>query len=106
MPGKLQFYKELAEQTIHRITGSFQSWTGFLVTAARLYKYPFHEQLMVYAQRPEATACAEYDLWNNTMRRYVRRGSQGIALIDTSGDSPRLRYVFDVSDTGGGEPRQ
>ncbi len=103
MPSKLQFCKELAEQILLRITGSYQTWTGFLVAAARLYKYPFHEQLMIYAQRPEATACAEYDLWNYTMRRCVRRGSQGIALIDTSGDNPRLRYVFDVSDTGGGE---
>ncbi len=103
MPNKLQFYSDLAEQTARQVTGSFQAWTGFLTTAARLYKYPFHEQLMIYAQRPEATACADYELWNNTMHRYVRRGSRGIALIDTSGDQPRLRYVFDVSDTGGGE---
>ncbi len=103
MPNKLQFYSQMAEQTAQRVTGSFQSWTGFLTTAARLYKYPFHEQLMIYAQRPEATACADYELWINTMHRYVRRGSRGIALIDTSGDRPRLRYVFDVSDTGGGE---
>ena len=103
MPSKLPFYAQMAEQTAQRVTGSFQEWTGFLTTAARLYKYPFHEQLMIYAQRPEATACADYELWNNTMHRYVRRGSRGIALIDTSGDNPRLRYVFDVSDTGGGE---
>ena len=103
MPSKLQLYAQLADQTAQQITGSLQAWTGFLSTAARLYKYPFHEQLMIYAQRPEATACADYELWNNTMHRYVRRGSRGIALIDTSGDSPRLRYVFDVSDTGGGE---
>ena len=103
MPNKLQFYSEMAEQTARQVTGSFQAWTGFLTTAARLYKYPFHEQLMIYAQRPEATACADYALWNNTMHRYVRRGSRGIALINTSGDTPRLRYVFDVSDTGGGE---
>ncbi len=73
---------------------------GFLTTASRLYKYPFHEQLMIYAQRPDATACAEYDLWNEKMGRYVRRGSKGIALVDDSGDRPRLRYVFDISDTG------
>ena len=103
MPTKLQFYAEMADQTAQQLTGSLQEWTGFLTTAARLYKYPYHEQLMIYAQRPEATACADYDLWNKTMRRYVRRGSQGIALIDTSGDNPRLKYVFDVSDTGGGE---
>ena len=55
---------------------------------------------MIYAQRPDATACAEYDLWNEKMGRYVRRGSKGIALVDDSGDRPRLRYVFDISDTG------
>ena len=101
--GKYQYYAQMADQTARQLTGSLQAWTGFLATAARLYKYPYHEQLMIYAQRPEATACADYDLWNKTMRRYVRRGSQGIALIDTSGDNPRLKYVFDVSDTGGGE---
>ena len=103
MPSKLQLYAQLAEQTARQITGSLQAWTGFLAAAARLYKYPYHEQLMIYAQRPEATACADYELWNNTMHRYVRRGSRGIALIDTGSDKPRLRYVFDVSDTGGGE---
>ncbi len=103
MPSKLQFYTEMADHVAGCLTGSFQDWTAFLTTAARLYKYPFDEQLMIYAQRPEATACAEYDLWNDQMRRYVRRGSKGIALIDASGDRPRLRYVFDVSDTGGRE---
>lgn len=103
MQSKLQFYAQMADQTAQQLTGSLQAWTGFLTTAARLYKYPYHEQLMIYAQCPEATACADYDLWNKTMRRYVRRGSQGIALIDTSGDNPRLKYVFDVSDTGVGE---
>ena len=103
MPAKLQFYAQMADQTAEQITGSYQQWTAFLTTAARLYKYPYHEQLMIFAQRPEATACAEYDLWNNRMRRYVQRGSRGIALIDTTGDYPRLRYVFDVSDTSGRE---
>ncbi len=93
----------MAESVASGLTGSYQRWTAFLTTAARLYKYPFPEQMMIFAQRPDATACAEYDLWNNTMRRYVRRGSKGIALIDDSGDVPRLRYVFDVSDTGGRE---
>ena len=100
MTNKMQFYAQMAEDAAKQITGSREQWTAFLRTAARLYKYPYHEQLMIFAQRPDATACAEYDLWNNTMRRYVRRGSKGIALIDTSGDRPRLRYVFDVSDTG------
>ena len=100
---KRQFYSELAAKTAVEITGSYQGWTAFLTTAARLYKYPYHEQLLIFAQRPDATACADYDLWNNQMRRYVRRGSKGIALIDTTGDNPRLKYVFDVADTGGRE---
>ena len=103
MPSKLQMYEQMADHTAKQITGSFGEWTAFLETAGRLYKYPFHEQLMIFAQKPNATACAEYDLWNNQMGRYVRRGSKGIALIDTSGDNPRLKYVFDVSDTGGRE---
>ena len=100
---KLAAYAQLAEETAGRITHSHQEWTGFLQTAARLYKYPYHEQLMIYAQRPEATACAEYEIWNKAMRRYVRRGSRGIALIDTASDMPKLRYVFDIADTGGRE---
>ena len=103
MPNKLQAYAELAERTARQITGSHLAWTAFLTTAARLYKYPYNEQLMIYMQRPEATACAEYDFWNEKMGRYVRRGSTGIALIDASGYKPRLKYVFDVSDTGGKE---
>lgn len=100
MPSKAEFYRQMAEQVSTRLVGSWQEWTAFLSTAARLYKYPFHEQMMIYAQRPDATACAEYDLWNDKMGRYVRRGSKGIALVDDSGDKPRLRYVFDISDTG------
>ena len=100
MPTKAEQYAQMAEKVAVQLTGSWQEWAGFLTTAARLYKYPFHEQLMIYAQRPDATACAEYDLWNDRMGRYVRRGSKGIALVDDSGDLPRLRYVFDISDTG------
>jgi len=99
MPSKAEFYRQMAEQVSTRLVGSWKEWTAFLTTAARLYKYPFHEQMMIYAQRPDATACAEYDLWNEKMGRYVRRGSKGIALVDDSGDRPRLRYVFDISDT-------
>ncbi len=99
----MQFYAEQAERTARQITGSHLAWTAFLTTAARLYKYPYNEQLMIYMQRPEATACAEYDFWNEKMGRYVRRGSTGIALIDATGYKPRLKYVFDVSDTGGKE---
>ena len=100
MPSKTEFYRQMAEQVSTQLVGSWKEWTAFLTTAARLYKYPFHEQMMIYAQRPDATACAEYDLWNEKMGRYVRRGSKGIALVDDSGDRPRLRYVFDISDTG------
>ena len=100
MPTKAEMYAQMADKVATQLVGSWQEWTAFLTTAARLYKYPFHEQMMIYAQRPDATACAEYDLWNEKMGRYVRRGSKGIALVDDSGDRPRLRYVFDISDTG------
>ena len=103
MPSKLQTYMQMADEAQRQITGSYRGWTGFLTTAARLYKYPYAEQVMIHAQRPDATACAEYDFWNEKMGRYVRRGSKGIALIDSSSERPRLRYVFDVSDTGGRE---
>jgi N12 class adenine-specific DNA methylase/adenine-specific DNA methylase len=96
----MQALAQMADHAATQITASHESWTDFLKTAARLYKYPYHEQLMIFAQRPDATACAEYELWNEKMRRYIRRGSKGIALIDASGDRPRIRYVFDVSDTG------
>lgn len=103
MPTKLQIYSELAEITSRQLTDSTENWTSFLTTAARLYKYPYHDQLMIYAQRPDAAACADFETWNKRMGRYVRRGSKGIALIDTNGDTPKLRYVFDVSDTGARE---
>ena len=99
----VQSILQLIDSTTEQITRSKQNWTAFLRTAAQLYKYPYAEQVMIYAQRPDAKACAEYDLWNRRMGRYVRRGSKGIALIDSSGDRPRLRYVFDISDTGGRE---
>ena len=100
MASKLQEYRRMSEEAQRQLTGSLERWQSFLTTASRLYKYPYHEQVMIHAQRPDATACAEYDVWNNTMGRFVRRGSKGIALIDTRGDRDRLRYVFDVSDTG------
>jgi N12 class adenine-specific DNA methylase len=100
MASKLQEYRRMSEEAQRQLTGSLERWQSFLATASRLYKYPYHEQVMIHAQRPDATACAEFEVWNNTMRRYVQRGSKGIALIDTSGDRERLRYVFDVSDTG------
>lgn len=92
MPSKLQTYMQMADEAQRQITGSYRGWTGFLTTAARLYKYPYAEQVMIHAQRPDATACAEYDFWNEKMGQYVRRGSKGIALIDSSGERPRLRY--------------
>lgn len=101
MPTKAQAFAQLAEHTAERLTSSLANWTGFLTTVGRLYKYPYHEQLMIYAQRPDATACADYELWNDKMNRFVRRGSTGIALLDPTGDTPKLKYVFDVSDTGG-----
>ena len=101
MPTKAQMYAQMAEEAARQVTGSRENWTSFLATAARLYKYPYHEQLMIHKQRPEATACAEYDFWNDRMGRYVKRGSKGIALVVYEGDQPRLRYVFDVADTGG-----
>lgn len=103
MADKYETISQLTTDTAEKLTGSYQEWTAFLTTAARLYKYPFLEQVMIYAQRPEATACADYDVWNRRMRRYIRRGSAGIALIDNSGNRPALRYVFDITDTGGGE---
>ena len=100
MSQKALYYAQLAEDTARRLTGNWERWAGFLATAGRLYKYPYPDQLMIYAQRPDATACASYDVWNDRMNRYVRRGSKGIALLDDAGDRLRLRYVFDLADTG------
>ena len=100
MSSKTEEYLALAQRTANGLTRYWESWTDYLTTASRLYKYPFADQLMIYAQRPDATACADYDVWNNRMNRYVRRGSKGIALLDESSGYPRLHYVFDVSDTG------
>ena len=100
MSSKTEEYLALAQRTANGLTRYWEIWTDYLNTASRLYKYPFSDQLMIYAQRPDATACADYDIWNNRMNRYVRRGSKGIALLDESSGFPRLHYVFDVSDTG------
>ena len=100
MPSKTEEYLALAQQTAKELTRYWENWTDYLTTASRLYKYSFADQLMIYAQRPDATACASFDIWNNRMNRYVRRGSKGIALLDQSSSVPRLHYVFDVSDTG------
>ena len=100
MPNKTQEYLNLAQQTAKELTRYWENWTDYLTTASRLYKYSYADQLMIYAQRPDATACASFDLWNDRMNRYIRRGSKGIALLDQSSSVPRLHYVFDVSDTG------
>ena len=100
MSSKTEEYLALAQRTANGLTRYWESWTDYLTTASRLYKYSFADQLMIYAQRPDATACADYDVWNSRMNRYVRRGAKGIALLDESSGFPRLHYVFDVSDTG------
>ena len=100
MPTKVQAYVEMANETAVSITQDAEAWMQFLRHSARFYKYSFNDQLLIYAQRPEATACASYEIWNNTMHRYVRRGAKGIALITPTDNGTRLRYVFDVADTG------
>ena len=97
---KARRYADILAGAPEYVTGRQDEWKAFLTTAARNYKYPYYDQLMIYLQRPEATACAEYDFWFDTMHRYVKRGAKGIALVDNEGDSPKLRYVFDVADTG------
>ncbi|MCQ2475519.1 MAG: hypothetical protein MJ173_06390 [Clostridia bacterium] len=82
MPNKYEEYYKLAKRTEENLTRSKSNWTAFLDTAARVYKYPYSEQLLIFAQRPEATACAEFSVWNDTMNRYIKRGSKGIALLD------------------------
>lgn len=100
MATKLQKVSALSRDTMNRLTHSTDEWLRFLDSAAWLYKYPWHEQVMIYAQRPDATACAPIELWNSPrFKRWVNKGAKGIALIDDSGDRTRLRYVFDVSDT-------
>ena len=97
---KIDDYVQLAAQITREISADGERWRSFLQTASTLYKYSFYDQMMIYAQRPDATACASFELWTNTMRRYVRRGAKGIALLDMTGDVPRYHYVFDAADTG------
>ena len=97
---KIDDYVQLAAQTAREISADGETWRSFLQTASTLYKYGFYDQMMIYAQRPDATACASFELWTNTMRRYVRHGAKGIALLDMTGDVPRYHYVFDAADTG------
>ena len=88
----------LAKETARSIGENKESWMNYLDVASRLYKYPFEDQILIYAQRPDATACAPLEMWNEKMFCWVNRGAKGIALIDQESDYPRLRYVFDVSD--------
>ena len=99
-PDKITSITALGNDALSRATDNYAEWTGLLRTMSRNYKYDFADQILIHAQRPDASACAEYDVWTERMGRYVRRGAKGIALVDYSGDAPRLRYVFDVSDTG------
>ena len=100
MARKLTLISELAGQTTRDITHDVEGWKQYLTTAARIYKYRFDEQLLIFAQRPDATACAEMETWNEKMRRWVKPGSKGIALIrEDKYGKPRLEYVFDVADT-------
>ncbi len=95
---KYQMISAIAEETAGRIVKNEEEWTRYLTTASRLYKYPFEEQMLIYAQRPDATACASLETWNEKMNCWVNRGAKGIALLDTESERPRLKYVFDVSD--------
>ncbi|MBR0281595.1 MAG: hypothetical protein IJQ81_08390 [Oscillibacter sp.] len=92
-------YAELIERTARRITNSLADWTAFLAFAGRLYKYPFDQQLMIYAQRPNAVACAPETLWTKRMKRRIREGCLSVPVVDNTGTTPVLRYVFDLSDT-------
>ena len=96
---KINEIMSLLEETAQRASASPKDWMNYLDTAARLYRYPFRDALLIHAQRPDAFACAELDVWNRSMNRWVNRGARGIALIDERGDQPRLRYVFDIRDT-------
>jgi len=98
---RISNYVQLAGKTASDVTSSWQDWTAFLKTAARLYRYSFTDQLLIHAQNPTASACADYDTWYRRMRWYVKRGSKGIALVDVQSDGrPNLRYVFDIKNTG------
>ena len=92
-------YSELAEKTSRELTHSVNEWCLFLKSQAKLYKYPYADQLMIYAQRPDASLCLTFDEWTQTMNRYIHKGAKGIGLVDYTGDTPKMKYVFDISDT-------
>ena len=100
MATKLQDYIQLADNAASQVTKNAENWAGFLNTASRLYRYSFPDQLMIHAQNPKASACAEFDLWSRRMNRHIRRGSKGIGLVGFNQNGyPRIRYVFDIADT-------
>ena len=92
--------RELAQQNARYVSNSPQDWMSYLDVAARLYRYSFTDTLLIHAQRPDATACAELELWNQKMSRWVNRGAKGIALLDDTGPRTKLRYVFDIAEIG------
>lgn len=96
---KTTHYAAMAEEAIHEVVQNQDTWKNFLRTAASFYKYPFLEQVMIHKQRPNATACADYNFWNNRWNRSIRAGSKGIGLVSYENNKPKLRYVFDVADT-------
>jgi hypothetical protein len=96
---KYERISELSERLTLEIPRDAAGWAGFLATAAAMYTDPWADQVMIHAQRPDAAACADMRTWNETFGRYVKRGARGIALIDRDSHAPRLRYVFDISDT-------
>ena len=99
MPTKAEMYRQMADHATQNLTAKIKDWSRFLVLAGQFYKYRFMDQVMIYTQRPAATACAEFDLWNNRMGRRIRAGSKGIALLRYRDGRIFLRYVFDVADT-------
>ena len=102
MPNKYQLINEMARETLKDITSKPENWIKFLDTASSNYKYDFNEQVLIYAQKPDATACAEIDIWNRRLKRWVTKGAKGIALISLQNGRNILRHVFDISDTYSG----
>ena len=103
MNDKLIYYQNLAAKTVKEIYSGSDYWMTFLNTASKMYKYPFADQILIHVQMPEATACAEYRIWNDTMHRYIKKGSRGIALLTETDAGIGLRYVYDISCTGTGK---
>lgn len=102
MANKYQLINEMASETLKEITQNGESWIKFLNTASNNYKYSFNEQVLIYAQKPNATACADIETWNKKLRRWVNKGAKGIALLSMENGRNVLRHVFDISDTHSG----